>query len=117
MIRRAPVVLLALAGAPAAAQTAITLMHDNDEWAHTEQEYASGSRLSVVNPEWSKAPLAQTIAGWLPGGEAGDTLFTGLGAGHYFFVPYDIDTATALPNERPYAGWLHGSGLLIRANE
>lgn len=116
MIRGAPVVLLALAGAPAAAQTTITLMHDNDEWAHTEQEYASGSRLSVVSPEWGGAPLAQSIAGWLPGGEVGDTLSAGLGAGHYFFIPRDIDMAAPLPNERPYAGWLHGSGLLIRSN-
>ncbi|MFT3724177.1 MAG: lipid A deacylase LpxR family protein [Hyphomonadaceae bacterium] len=117
MIRSAPVILFALAGAPAAAQTTITLMHDNDEWAHTEQEYASGSRLSVVNADWGKAELAQTIAGWLPDGEPGDTLSAGFGAGHYFYIPRDIDTAAPLPNERPYAGWLHGSGLLIRANE
>ena len=117
MIRGAPVLLLALAGAPAVAQTTITLMHDNDEWAHTEQEYASGSRLSIVSAEWGRAPLAQTIAGWLPGGETGDTLSAGLGAGHYFYIPRDISAATPLPAERPYAGWLHGSGLLIRAND
>lgn len=116
MILRAPVVLLALAGAPAAAQTTITLMHDNDEWAHSEEEYASGSRLGVVVPEWGGAPLAQFIAGWLPGGEVGDTLSAGLGAGHDFYIPHDIDMAAPLPAERPYAGWLHGSGLLIRSN-
>lgn len=116
MIRGAPVLLLALAGAPAAAQTTITLMHDNDEWAHTEQEYASGSRLSVVNAEWGQGPVTQAIAGWLPGAEAGDTLSAGFGAGHYFYIPRDIDTSAPLPNERPYAGWLHGSGFLIRSN-
>jgi hypothetical protein len=116
MIRSAPVLLLAIASAPAMAQTTITLMHDNDEWAHTEQEYASGSRLSVVSPEWARASLAQAIVGWLPGGEVGDTLSAGLGAGHYFYIPRDIDTTAPLPNERPYAGWLHGSGFLIRAN-
>ncbi len=117
MIRPAPLILFALTGAPAMAQTAITLMHDNDEWAHTEQEYASGSGLSIVSAEWSKAPLAQTIAGWLPGGEAGDTDLAGFGVGHYFYVPRDISAAAPLPGERPYAGWLHGSGLFIRAND
>jgi hypothetical protein len=116
MIRSASFFLLALAGAPAAAQTTITLMHDNDEWAHTEQEYASGSRLSVVSAEWSKAPMAQILAGWLPGAEPGDTLSAGLGAGHYFYIPRDINTSAPLSNERPYSGWLHGSGLLIRSN-
>ena len=30
-------------------------MHDNDEWAGTEEEYAQGSRLSVVSEDWGKS--------------------------------------------------------------
>ena len=36
MIRGVPVVLLALAGAPAAAQTTITLMHEGGAVSHVE---------------------------------------------------------------------------------
>jgi len=103
----------AFASAPAvAAQTSITLMHDNDEWEHTEREYASGSRLSVVSRDWGKADWAQTFARWLPGIEPAGGLSAGFGAGHYFYVPENINTTAPVPSQRPYAGWLHGSALL-----
>jgi lipid A 3-O-deacylase len=107
-------VVLAVAALPSAAfaQTSVTLMHDNDEWAHTEREYASGSRLSVVSKEWGKAPLAQGLAGFLPGIEPGDRLSAGFGAGHYFYAPEDLDATAPIPGQRPYAGWLHVSALL-----
>lgn len=52
MIRSVSALFAMFTAAPAMAQTTVTLMHDNDEWAHTEQEYASGSRLSIVSVEW-----------------------------------------------------------------
>jgi lipid A 3-O-deacylase len=114
MLNRAAPILAAFALAPAAAaQTAITLMHDNDEWAHTEREYASGSRLAVVSRDWGKADVAQTFARWLPGIEPGEGVSTGFGAGHYFYAPEDLNAIAPIPNQRPYAGWLHGSALLI----
>jgi len=116
MIRTASSLLVMLAASPAMAQTTVTLMHDNDEWAHTEQEYASGSRLSVVSVDWGKSAPAQTMADLLPGGETGDTVSAGFGAGHYFFVPRNIDAAVPIADQRAYAGWLHGSGLLLREN-
>lgn len=101
---------------PAQAQTTVTLMHDNDEWARTEQEYASGSRLSVINPAWAKADWVSTIAGWLPGAEPGDVTSAGFGAGHYFYIPKSIDATGPIADQRAYAGYLHGSGMLIREN-
>ncbi len=95
------------------AQTTVTLMH-KDEWAHTEREYASGSRLSVASAEWGKSVLAQMMASWLPGGESRDVISAGFGAGHYFFGPRDIDAVAPISNERAHAGWLHGSALLVR---
>ncbi|RYZ13788.1 MAG: lipid A deacylase LpxR family protein [Alphaproteobacteria bacterium] len=105
-----------LVGAPAVAQTTVTLMHDNDEWADTEEEYAQGSRLSVVSEDWGRSGLAQGVAAWLPGGEAGDRVSAGFGIGQSFFVPRDIDATTPVAEQRAYAGWLHGSGLLVRSN-
>jgi len=105
-----------MAASPAMAQTTVTLMHDNDEWAHTEREYASGSRLSVASAQWGKSVPAQTMASWLPGGESRDVISAGFGAGHYFFVPRDIDAVAPISDQRAYAGWLHGSALLVREN-
>lgn len=116
MIRSVSALFAMFAATPAMAQTTVTLMHDNDEWANTEQEYASGSRLSIISADWAKAAPAQTLACFLPGAEPGDTVSAGFGAGHYFFIPRDIDTASPIATQRPYAGWLHGSGLLIREN-
>jgi hypothetical protein len=104
--------MLALAPA-AAAQTSIALIHDNDEWAHTEREYASGSRLALVNPKWGKAPWLQSLARWLPGIEPGDGLSAGLGAGHYAYVPENLAATAPIAKARAYAGWLTVSGLLI----
>jgi lipid A 3-O-deacylase len=113
MMRWSAILAAVILPPAAAAQTSITLMHDNDEWAHTEREYASGSRLSVVSKAWGKAPLAQTLARFLPGVEPGEGLSAGFGAGHYAYVPEDIAAVAPLPDARPYAGWLHMSGLLV----
>ncbi len=112
MIRRAPLLLLALAGAPATAKTSVTLMHDNDAWADTEQEYASGSRLSLVNADWGKAPLVPTIACWLPVAEPGDTLSAGVGAGALFPDPARHQFLYAPSRSAPLcrlASWLRPS--------
>jgi hypothetical protein len=113
MLNRAAPVLAAFALAPAAAaQTAIILMHDNDEWAHTEREYASGSRLSVISRDWGKSDWAQTLARWLPGIEPGEGVSAGFGAGHYAYFPENIAAIAPIAGARPYGGWLHVSGLL-----
>jgi len=113
-LHRAVPIFAAFALAPAAsAQTAITLMQDNDEWAHTEREYASGSQLSVVSRDWGKADWAQIAARWLPGIEPDEGLSAGFSAGHYAYVPEDISATAPIPDARSYAGWLHVSGLLI----
>jgi hypothetical protein len=87
-------------------------MHDNDEWAHTDEEYTSGSRLAVMSNAWGKADWAQAAARLLPGIEPGDGLSAGFGVGHDLYVPRQAATSAPLPNERAYAGWLHGSALL-----
>jgi hypothetical protein len=103
-----------MAASPAMAQTTVTLMHDNDEWAHTEREYASGSRLSVASAQWGKSVPAQTMASWLPGGESRDVFSAGFGAAYCY--ARDIDAVAPISDQRAYAGWLHGSALLVREN-
>lgn len=117
MIRRAAPILAALSMAPAiapaaAAQTSLTLMHDNDEWAHTDREYTEGSRLALLSRDWGKAGWAQGLASMLPGIEPGDELSAGFGVGYYLSVPENISTIAPVADQRTYAGWLHASALL-----
>src|SRR5215475_13210735 len=105
MLRFAPLFALMIAPA-AAAQTSITLMHDNDEWAHTDREYTAGSRLAVVSRDWGKIDWVQGLANLLPGIEPGDALSAGFSANHYAYVPENIAATAPIPNQRPYAGWL-----------
>ncbi len=116
MLRCLSLAAVVLAGAPAVAQTTVTVMHDNDEWAHTEEEYAQGTRFSMVSEDWGKSGLAQGVGAWLPGGEAGDRVSAGLGFGQSFYVPRNIEASAPIAGQRAYAGWLHGSGLLVRSN-
>lgn len=103
--------ILALAPA-AAAQTTVTLMHDNDEWASSDWEYAQGSRLSVISREWGGADWAQIAARALPGIEAGETLSAGFGATHQFFTPPFLNSTLPVSNQRSYGALLEGSVLL-----
>jgi hypothetical protein len=96
----------------AGAQTAVTVMHDNDEWAHTDEEYSEGSRLSVVSHDWGQSDFAQRLAGLLPGMTTGPGVSAGFGAGSYLYVPRTIAATAPIAGQRPYAGWLHISGLL-----
>jgi hypothetical protein len=104
---------MSFAVAPAAfAQTAVTVMHDNDEWAHTDEEYSEGSRLTAIDPEWGQLDVAQTLARLLPGMTTGSGVSAGFGAGSYLYVPRTISATGPIADQRPYAGWLHVSGLL-----
>ena len=116
MLRGLSLLAVVLAGAPALGQTTVTVMHDNDEWADTEEEYAQGTRFSVVSEGWGRSGLTQGVAAWLPGGEAGDRVSAGFGLGQSFYVPRNIDASAPIEGQRAYAGWLHGSGLLVRSN-
>lgn len=107
---------MALAG-PAPAQTTLTVMHDNDEWAHTDEEYTEGSRLAVMSREWGRAGWAQAAAAVLPGIEPGEGLSAGVGLGHYLYVPRRVGAAAPLPDERAYAGWLHASAMLAGTSD
>jgi len=87
-------------------------MHDNDEWARTDEEYTSGSRLALMSNDWGKSDWAQAAARFLPGIEPGDGVTAGFGVGHDLYTPRRVSAAAPQANERAYAGWLHGSVML-----
>lgn len=101
----------ALCGA-ASAQTSVNLIHDNDEWAHTDEEYTEGTRLAVVSYGWGQSERVQALARALPGIEPGEGLSAGIAAGVDLYAPRTIAATTALPRERAYAGYLHLDALM-----
>jgi lipid A 3-O-deacylase len=65
-----------------------------------------------MSNDWGQSDWAQKVAAFLPGIEPGDGLSAGIGLGHYLYVPRNVTTSAPLPNQRAYAGWLHGSAML-----
>jgi hypothetical protein len=90
-------------------------MHDNDEWAGTDWEYAEGSRLAVVSRGWGESDWAQVLARTLPGIEAGEALNAGFGLTHAFYTPPFLLATAPIPTKRAYGAMLEGS-LLLQAD-
>lgn len=90
-----------------AAQTStVTLNVDNDGIYGIDQDYTSGLFLSytsgAVSPNWWSKPLS--LSAW---GAASLDKWE-ISVGHKMWTPSDITLETPQPNERPYAGLLHG---------
>jgi lipid A 3-O-deacylase len=114
MIRCALPILASLVLAfPAAAQT-LTIQHDNDEWGGkgTDWEYSQGTRITYVSPKLAETNLAKTVALLLPGLDFDAELSAGLGMGSAYYEPGFLAATAPIPSQRPYAGYLYGSGLL-----
>jgi lipid A 3-O-deacylase len=114
MIRCAVPILASLVLAlPAAAQT-LTVQHDNDEWGGkgTDWEYSQGTRITWASPKLAETDFARTVALLLPGLDFDAELIAGVGAGAAYYEPRFLAATAPIPNQRPYAGYLYGSGLI-----
>ena len=112
-----------------------TVVVENDLFGGTDQNYTNGLRLSWFGPANEVHPWLKAAARVLPwsnigyekcgvvaSGEgdpgqsacAADTrLRQGFEVGHAIFTPEDISAVEPNPNDRPYAGWLFGSGTAV----
>ena len=86
-----------------------TVSFENDIFAGEDNNYTNGVRFSYVSPE-------NDIPGWLDRTADALPFFTAegnkrwqLSAGQSMFTPSDTLATAALPDDRPYAGWLYGS--------
>jgi hypothetical protein len=119
------VVLAALAGAGAQAQTVnlnpgsptadpasiLTLDVENDAVAGTDRDYTSGIRVNYVSPT-GDVPDWASRAGRVLWGAGAQRISIGLNQS--LFTPYDTQIKPPLPQQRPYAGELTGNFALIQ---
>ncbi|WP_165310857.1 lipid A deacylase LpxR family protein [Vibrio ziniensis] len=90
----------------AAQSPTVTLNIDNDGVFGIDQDYTSGVFISytsgAVRPNWWSKPLSLSMWG------AASLDKWEFSIGHKMWTPSDITLETPEPNERPYAGLLHG---------
>lgn len=108
----------------------ITMHVENDLFANianTDRHYTNGLKLSWLSaptndmPDWLKTLSAPPLFSAFTNDEniTGVSRRMGFAISHVIFTPDDTDTAAPVPNDRPYAAWLHATLSLesIRSND
>jgi len=111
-IMRALCCALALAfpaSALAEEKATFSFVFENDFFGGTDQGYSNGLKVSYVSPAGRGRKIARLVLRAKPE----DTVRFGVSAGQSIFTPEDTDTPEPMPDDHPYAGWLHIEGVSI----
>jgi hypothetical protein len=101
-----------LAGAEdAAARGTFSVVFENDTFAGTDRNYTNGLDIAYLSAPNREPAAVHGLARALMRANDTDTIFAGIGIGQSIYTPQNTQTATALPKQHPYAGWLHLSFL------
>lgn len=91
-----------------------SLTSENDLFGGTDRNYSNGIRIERVSPANRVHPGLNWVADRIPILDLDRTeLRQGWALSHAIFTPEDISTAVPDPTDRPYAGWLYGSGTVV----
>jgi lipid A 3-O-deacylase len=96
----------------------LSIVSENDKYfAGTDRHYTNGFKLTWLgetdlNRSKEFVQIAARLIPWMDPEHQDWRYKVGSTLGHNTYTPVDTDTATLLPNDRPYAGWLYGSILL-----
>ncbi len=74
-----------------------------------DANYTSGIRLTYFDVETPMPPVIDELAEAVPTFDINTTTSTFFTLGQNIFTPSNIETRSAQPDDRPYAGWLYGS--------
>ncbi len=83
--------------------------------ATTDRYYTQGARFTWFGDPGAMPRWADRVAARL-GGD-GEARRFGLAVGQEIYTPDAISLARAIPDDRPYAGWLYGSAFLTTRSE
>ena len=86
---------------------------ENDLFAGTDRHYTNGVLMSALSPQDETLGLPPDWWRVLPGHKAAAKRRIGMHLGQSMFTPDPITVAAPLPNDRPYAAWLHGGISLV----
>jgi lipid A 3-O-deacylase len=110
-------VVLAILLLPALVRAEVQVFWDNDTDAFVpgpgtfDRWYTQGERMNTFGA--LPAP-ARALADRLPGFAGGERHF-GISVGQEIYTPDAISRRTPISNDRPYAGWLYGSAIVVRS--
>jgi hypothetical protein len=96
----------------------LSVVSENDKYfAGTDRHYTNGFKLTWLgetdlNQSKKFVKAAAGLIPWMDPEHVDWHYKVGSALGQNIYTPVDTDTATLLPNDRPYAGWLYGSILL-----
>lgn len=94
----------------------LSLVIENDFFAHTDQNYTNGFRLQYLRPRGQVSDLTGWLADVTLGESDESQLYEGVSLGQSLFTPLDITDPNPRPGEQPYAGWLYVEFAAILAD-
>ncbi|MEM9751147.1 MAG: lipid A deacylase LpxR family protein [Pseudomonadota bacterium] len=100
-----------------AERATLALVNENDLWGGTDRAYTNGLLVSYLSAPNTAPKWVRDAAAFLPFVSDNSSLRRGFGVGQSIFTPEDIETAAALNDQRPYAGWLYGAFTLVSARD
>lgn len=92
---------------PSSERGTLSLVYENDTFAGTDRNYTNGIDIAYLSAPNALPAPARWFATHLMAADPGDTLYAGLGIGQSIFTPRDTEATRPLPDQHPYAGWLH----------
>ena len=102
---------LLAADTPSSDRGTFSVIYENDVFAGTDRNYSNGIDISYLSAP-NAAPLpARWLAKTLLRADQQDIIYAGLGIGQSIFTPQNTQATAPLPNQHPYAGWLHATFL------
>lgn len=104
---------LAADDADTSADGILTLQFENDYFGHTDGHFTHGTRVAWMSGENEVPEWAHEAASHVPLFAEGASTRIVYSLSQSIFTPDNIRTPDVIPNDRPYAGWLHaGVGLV-----
>jgi lipid A 3-O-deacylase len=92
-----------------------TVIEENDFMFHTDRHYTQGFKVAYLQEDGNLPRWAAGLSAKIPA--LGFTLRAekfGYELGQSIYTPEDLSAKQALPNDRPYAGWLYTGFILQR---
>src|SRR5882724_3597663 len=96
----------------------LSLTWENDATFGTDRHYTQGARISYYSSDDALPKWLRRLSDGLPAiGLDVQARKFGLAVGQEIYTPEDLQTASAITTDRPYAGWLYTRLSLQRRGE
>ena len=93
----------------------LSFMWENDATAGSDRHYTQGARISYLSRDDAMPEWLMRFANWFPDfGFEPEARKFGFAVAQELYTPEDLQRATLIRDDRPYAGWLYGTATIQR---